>query len=180
MRDVSNGWLIRYLHANTASAFFFLVYLHMGRGIYYGSYRAPRTLTWAIGTIIFIALVVTAFLGYKDSPKWFNINIYRVVVYLLIIIFIIIHNLFLKSNRLIQPSRECNALNNINSIKYNKLNNKYSFRGGRGLNNLSIRKYSTNPRRGSEGSLRESPGLVQIKVLMTATPPKQYLEDWIQ
>lgn len=64
MRDVSNGWLIRYLHANTASAFFFLVYLHMGRGIYYGSYRAPRTLTWAIGTIIFIALVVTAFLGW--------------------------------------------------------------------------------------------------------------------
>jgi len=64
MRDVSNGWLIRYLHANTASAFFFLVYLHIGRGIYYGSYRAPRTLTWAIGTIIFIALVVTAFLGY--------------------------------------------------------------------------------------------------------------------
>nr|AMX22247.1 apocytochrome b [Cryphonectria parasitica] len=64
MRDVNNGWLIRYLHANTASAFFFLVYLHMGRGIYYGSYRAPRTLTWAIGTIIFLALVVTAFLGY--------------------------------------------------------------------------------------------------------------------
>nr|ATI20210.1 apocytochrome b [Juglanconis oblonga]ATI20372.1 apocytochrome b [Juglanconis oblonga] len=64
MRDVSNGWLIRYLHSNTASAFFFLVYLHIGRGIYYGSYRAPRTLTWAIGTIIFIALVVTAFLGY--------------------------------------------------------------------------------------------------------------------
>lgn len=71
MRDVSNGWLIRYLHANTASAFFFLVYLHMGRGIYYGSYRAPRTLTWAIGTIIFIALVVTAFLGFFEySPKW--------------------------------------------------------------------------------------------------------------
>jgi ubiquinol-cytochrome c reductase cytochrome b subunit len=64
MRDVNNGWLVRYLHSNTASAFFFLVYLHIGRGIYYGSYRAPRTLTWAIGTIIFIALVVTAFLGY--------------------------------------------------------------------------------------------------------------------
>lgn len=64
MRDVNNGWLVRYLHANTASAFFFLVYLHIGRGIYYGSYRAPRTLTWAVGTIIFIALVVTAFLGY--------------------------------------------------------------------------------------------------------------------
>jgi len=64
MRDVNNGWLIRYLHSNTASAFFFLVYLHIGRGIYYGSYRAPRTLTWAIGTIIFIVMIGTAFLGY--------------------------------------------------------------------------------------------------------------------
>jgi len=64
MRDVNNGWLVRYLHSNTASAFFFLVYLHIGRGIYYGSYRAPRTLAWVIGTIIFILMVVTAFLGY--------------------------------------------------------------------------------------------------------------------
>jgi ubiquinol-cytochrome c reductase cytochrome b subunit len=64
MRDVNNGWLIRYLHSNTASAFFFLVYLHIGRGLYYGSYRAPRTLVWAIGTIIFILMMATAFLGY--------------------------------------------------------------------------------------------------------------------
>jgi len=64
MRDVNNGWLIRYLHSNTASAFFFLVYLHMGRGLYYGSYRAPRTLVWTIGVIIFILMIVTAFLGY--------------------------------------------------------------------------------------------------------------------
>ena len=64
MRDVSNGWFIRYLHSNTASAFFFLVYLHIGRGIYYGSYRYPRTLVWAIGTVIFILMVATAFLGY--------------------------------------------------------------------------------------------------------------------
>jgi len=64
MRDVNNGWLIRYLHANTASAFFFLVYLHMGRGLYYGSYRAPRTLVWTLGTFIFILMIVTAFLGY--------------------------------------------------------------------------------------------------------------------
>ena len=48
MRDVNNGWLIRYLHSNTASAFFFLVYLHIGRGLYYGSYKAPRTLVWTI------------------------------------------------------------------------------------------------------------------------------------
>jgi ubiquinol-cytochrome c reductase cytochrome b subunit len=64
MRDVNNGWLIRYLHSNTASAFFFLVYLHVGRGLYYGSYKAPRTLVWTIGTIILIALMATAFLGY--------------------------------------------------------------------------------------------------------------------
>lgn len=74
MRDVNNGWLIRYLHSNTASAFFFLVYLHIGRGMYYGSYKAPRTLTWAIGTIIFIAMMATGFLGYLRSPKWFNIS----------------------------------------------------------------------------------------------------------
>ena len=64
MRDVNNGWLIRYLHSNTASAFFFLVYLHIGRGLYYGSYRTPRTLVWTIGTIIFILMMATAFLGY--------------------------------------------------------------------------------------------------------------------
>ena len=64
MRDVNNGWLIRYLHSNTASAFFFLVYLHIGRGLYYGSYKAPRTLTWTIGTIILILMMATAFLGY--------------------------------------------------------------------------------------------------------------------
>ena len=64
MRDVNNGWLIRYLHSNTASAFFFLVYLHVGRGLYYGSYRAPRTLTWTIGTVILVLMMATAFLGY--------------------------------------------------------------------------------------------------------------------
>ncbi len=70
MRDVNNGWLIRYLHSNTASAFFFIVYLHIGRGLYYGSYKAPRTLVWTIGTVIFILMMATAFLGYKRSPKW--------------------------------------------------------------------------------------------------------------
>ena len=55
---------MRYLHANTASAFFFLVYLHIGRGIYYGSYKSPRSLVWVIGTIIFVAMMATGFLGY--------------------------------------------------------------------------------------------------------------------
>lgn len=64
MRDVNNGWLVRYLHSNTASAFFFLVYLHVGRGLYYGSYRSPRILTWVIGAVILILMMGTAFLGY--------------------------------------------------------------------------------------------------------------------
>jgi ubiquinol-cytochrome c reductase cytochrome b subunit len=64
MRDVNNGWLIRYLHANTASAFFFLVYLHIGRGLYYASYRAPRTLAWVLGAIILILMMGIGFLGY--------------------------------------------------------------------------------------------------------------------
>ncbi len=64
MRDVNNGWLIRYLHSNAASAFFFLVYLHIGRGMYYGSYKAPRTLVWVLGVVILIAMIVTGFLGY--------------------------------------------------------------------------------------------------------------------
>jgi len=64
MRDVNNGWLIRYLHSNTASAFFFLVYLHIGRNLYYGSYKAPRTLAFTIGVIILIAMMATGFLGY--------------------------------------------------------------------------------------------------------------------
>jgi len=64
MRDVNNGWLVRYLHANTASAFFFILYLHIGRGLYYGSYKSPRTLTWIIGTVIVILMMATAFLGY--------------------------------------------------------------------------------------------------------------------
>ena len=64
MRDVNNGWFIRYLHANTASAFFFLVYLHIGRGLYYASYRAPRTLAWVLGTIILIMMMGIGFLGY--------------------------------------------------------------------------------------------------------------------
>nr|YP_010963391.1 apocytochrome b [Raffaelea arxii]WNK75980.1 apocytochrome b [Raffaelea arxii] len=64
MRDVNNGWLVRYLHSNTASAFFFLVYLHIARGIYYGSFRSPRSLAWSIGVIILILMMGTGFLGY--------------------------------------------------------------------------------------------------------------------
>ena len=64
MRDVNYGWLLRYMHANVASFFFIFVYLHIGRGLYYGSYRSPRTLLWSIGVIILVLMMATAFLGY--------------------------------------------------------------------------------------------------------------------
>lgn len=86
MRDVNNGWFIRYLHSNTASAFFFLVYLHIGRGLYYGSYKAPRTLTWAIGTIMLVLMMAIGFLGYSYSPKYFNLLF---IIYIFITIAII-------------------------------------------------------------------------------------------
>lgn len=69
MRDVNYGWLIRYLHANTASFFFLFVYIHISRGLYYGSYRTPRTLVWTIGVVIFLVMIITAFLGYKNIAQ---------------------------------------------------------------------------------------------------------------
>ena len=64
MRDVEYGWLIRYLHMNGASFFFIAVYIHMFRGLYYGSYKAPREVLWILGVIIFLLMMATAFLGY--------------------------------------------------------------------------------------------------------------------
>lgn len=69
MRDVNYGWLIRYMHANVASFFFIFVYLHIGRGLYYGSYRAPRTLLWSIGVIILVLMIAIAFLGLNIAPE---------------------------------------------------------------------------------------------------------------
>ena len=64
MRDVQWGWLIRYMHSTGASAFFIVIYLHMFRGLIYGSYRKPRELLWIIGVIIYLAMMATAFFGY--------------------------------------------------------------------------------------------------------------------
>lgn len=132
MRDVNNGWLIRYLHSNTASAFFFIVYLHMGRGLYYGSYRAPRTLVWTLGVIIFILMIVTAFLGLLHSPKWFKL-----------------HN----------NNKPKNIFNRINSHNQNEIQAKFTYpRAGSFLkvkriytisvSQPSKRYYSTSNRRG--------------------------------
>ncbi len=64
MRDVDYGWLIRYLHSNGASMFFLAVYVHMLRGLYYGSYKAPREVLWILGVIIYLLMMATAFMGY--------------------------------------------------------------------------------------------------------------------
>ncbi len=64
MRDVNAGWLLRYIHANGASFFFICLYLHIGKALYYGSYKTPRVLVWSIGVIIFILVIATAFMGY--------------------------------------------------------------------------------------------------------------------
>ena len=69
MRDVNAGYILRYTHANVASFFFIFVSAHIAIGLYYSSYKAPRTLVWNIGVIILIVMMATAFLGYKHSPK---------------------------------------------------------------------------------------------------------------
>ncbi len=64
MRDVNYGWLIRYIHSNGASMFFIVVYIHMFRGMYYGSYKPPREILWWLGVIILLLMMATSFMGY--------------------------------------------------------------------------------------------------------------------
>ena len=75
MRDVNEGWMLRYSHANMASFFFIAVYLHISRGLYYGSYRSPRIGAWLIGTIIFFLMMAT----HTQWPKWILINDIKVI-----------------------------------------------------------------------------------------------------
>jgi len=78
MREVNYGWLLRYLHSTGASAFFLVVYLHMFRGIMYGSYKAPRELLWLFGMIIYLALMAEAFMGYV--LPWGNMSFWAATV----------------------------------------------------------------------------------------------------
>ncbi|MGD9866787.1 MAG: cytochrome bc complex cytochrome b subunit [Hyphomicrobiales bacterium] len=78
MRDVNWGWLLRYGHAVGASMFFLAVYIHMFRGMYYGSYKAPREVLWIIGVLIFLVMMATAFMGY--SLPWGQMSFWAVTV----------------------------------------------------------------------------------------------------
>lgn len=64
MRDVNAGWFLRFAHANGASLFFIALYIHMARGLYYGSYKAPREMVWLLGVLLFLLVMATAFMGY--------------------------------------------------------------------------------------------------------------------
>lgn len=96
MRDVNAGWLIRYIHANGASFFFICLYLHIGKALYYGSYRSPRVLLWTIGVIIFILTMATAFMGYclvyGQMSHWgnnFALNVITFIIFIFTLIDII-------------------------------------------------------------------------------------------
>jgi ubiquinol-cytochrome c reductase cytochrome b subunit len=78
MRDVNYGWLIRYLHQTGASMFFIAVYMHIFRGLYYGSYKAPREVLWILGVIIFLLMMATAFMGYV--LPWGQMSLWGAVV----------------------------------------------------------------------------------------------------
>ena len=78
MRDVNYGWLIRYMHANGASMFFLAVYIHMARGLYYGSYKEPREVLWILGCVIYLLMMATAFMGYV--LPWGQMSFYGAVV----------------------------------------------------------------------------------------------------
>lgn len=98
MRDVNAGWAIRYAHANGASFFFICLYLHIGKALYYGSYKAPRTMVWNIGIIIFILTMATAFMGYclvyGQMSHWGKPFIFFILPQMLLFI-IIYYNIYL-------------------------------------------------------------------------------------
>jgi quinol-cytochrome oxidoreductase complex cytochrome b subunit len=78
MRDVNHGWMIRDIHANGASMFFLAVYIHMLRGVYYGSYKAPREILWLLGCVIYLLMMATGFMGYV--LPWGQMSYYGAVV----------------------------------------------------------------------------------------------------
>ena len=94
MRDVNWGWLMRYSHAVGASMFFLAVYIHTFRGLYYGSYKAPREVLWILGVLILVLMIATAFMGY--SLVWGQMSFWAVTV---------ITNLFSSLDAVIPGSR---------------------------------------------------------------------------
>jgi group I intron endonuclease len=154
MRDVNAGWILRYTHANVASFFFIFVYAHIARGLYYSSYKSPRILVWSIGVIILILMMAIAFLGYVNSPKWINGNIFNAI-------FLIIVHFNIKI-----LTRTIKARDSIKSTKYNKLDNKLTY----SLNSFKIRSYSTNASSNKGNELSCSERLISIITELGLSP----------
>ena len=134
MRDVNYGYLIRYIHANGASFFFICMYGHIGKALYYGSYKSPRVLVWIIGVIIFILTMATAFLGYccvyGQMSHWGIINALNEIIYTLfyfllfieLILFIKFNNNYkIDNNTLFQINKKSSINNTIGPLNYDLL-----------------------------------------------------------
>jgi len=111
-RDIWYGAVIRYMHSNGAALFFILVYIHIGKALYYGSYHSPRTAMWNVGVVIFILMMATAFLGKFNSPTcgivYFTVTV--LVVYLVDYLYLFINSIVLMSDDL-NPSQRKVASN---------------------------------------------------------------------
>lgn len=171
MRDVVGGWLIRYTHANTASFFFIFIFAHIGRGLYYGSYQAPRVLVWSIGVIILVLLIATAFLGYLHSPKWVNID-HSISAYAQLAVPIIsssISAMALPSISAITPTNKTYPGVRLGLIKSGNCFSRYRALG----KNLVKREYSTNT---SSYKLKLSERLNRIhqELLLSSDPVYAY------
>lgn len=126
IRDVQGGWILRYAHANGASMFFAVIYIHIAKGLYYGSYRSPRTLVWIIGVIIFVATIAAAFLGYcccyGQMSHWGIVNALNVLIIIFIIIYISKYIIYSKISHRKEINNYIGPLNiDIISIIYGSL-----------------------------------------------------------
>jgi len=119
MRDVNYGWMIRYFHANGAAFFFIFIYIHMAKGLYYGSYKAPRVMLWSIGVIIFLLLIITGFLGLETSLKWLNVDNSSQIN--------IQSEFFSQASFLVSTIVPINSQNNSSNKEENKEENKLSY-----------------------------------------------------
>ena len=113
MNDVPSGMILRYGHANGASLFFVVVYIHILRGVYYSSGNQPREMVWITGVVILLAMVVTAFIGYTDSRKWISNN-----AIILLLNFDSAKALLWTKTLMIAFTDAFNSFNSFNSFKF--------------------------------------------------------------
>lgn len=138
MRDVNYGYLIRYIHANGASFFFICMYAHIGKALYYGSYKSPRVLVWIIGVVIFVITMATAFLGYccvyGQMSHWGIMSALNIIILILFI-----NKIILESNFILFKKDDAFDAKYINKkeIDY-ECNSRYKINNKKGPLNIDI------------------------------------------